>query len=68
MSELDEKLKKIASENWEEFLRIVGDDSIVIAKARLLRKEGKSYNQISIKLSITESKARYACNKDDKQG
>ena len=67
MTELDNKLKELAKTDWEEFLRIVVDDSILIAKARLLREDGKSYRQISIKIGMTPAQVRHAVNKDDKK-
>lgn len=62
-SELDDKLKKLAIDDWEQFVAIMGEDSLVVAKMRLLKKEGKSYRQISLKLSVTESQVRYATKK-----
>lgn len=67
MTELDQKLREIAMLNWSQFVDLVGRDAITSAKACLLRKRKMSYPQISIKLSITESQAKYACTKcDDK--
>ncbi len=60
-SELDKRLQQLATTNWEQFMEIVGKDFIITAKARLLRKEGKSWQQISVKLETTPSKARTAC-------
>jgi len=61
MTPLDEKLQQLASKDWKQFMEIVGDDFILTAKARLLRHEGKSWQQISVKLETTPSKARTAC-------
>lgn len=61
MNDLDKKLQEIATTNWEQFMEIVGPEILITAKARILRKEGKSYQQICIKLEMTESQARYAC-------
>lgn len=63
ITELDKKLQDIAISDWKQFLEIAGDDFIITIKARVLRKEGKSYQQISMKLSITPAQARYACKK-----
>jgi hypothetical protein len=53
--------------NWHQFAALVGKDAITSAKACLLRQKRQSYPQISIKLGITESQAKYACSKcDDK--
>lgn len=60
ITELDNKLKNIANTDWEAFTAIVGSDAIMAAKICILRSEGKSYSQISIKLKITEAQARYA--------
>ncbi len=61
MNELDEKIKNLAIENWAQFVVLVGRETLICAKARMLRKEGKSYNQIMIKLGMTKSQVRYAC-------
>lgn len=63
MSELDNKLQELAKTDWETFFQLVGPNAILTAKARILRKEGKSYRQISVKLEMTESQVRHACNK-----
>lgn len=67
MTELDKKIQEIALMNWEQFVQIIGKDAIVAAKVCLLRQNKKSYGEISNKLSITESQARYACNKCDEK-
>lgn len=59
MSEED-KLKELAATDWQEFVRIIGPDAVLVAKIRLLRLNGKSYQQISTKLHVTENQARYA--------
>lgn len=64
---IDDKLREIALTDWEEFVKIVGMDSILIGKMRLMRINGLTYRQISIKLSVTESQVKYACkNLEDK--
>lgn len=63
MTELDKKLQEIAVMNWQQFVQIIGADAIIAAKVCLLRQNKKSYGEISNKLSISESQARYACNK-----
>ena len=42
---------------------MVGEDAVIGAKICLLRGEHKSYNQIVIRLHITERQARYGCTK-----
>lgn len=66
MSNVDDRIKELAQNNWEEFINLIGENAIVIAKSRLLRRDGKSYRQISLKLKLTQSQIRYAC-KDDKK-
>lgn len=63
MNELELKLQDLAIKNWAVFIAVMGDNAMTIAKAKILRKEGKSYYQIGMKLHITEAQARYACNK-----
>lgn len=67
MTEIDERLQEMAKTDWKKFMEIIGEDSILIAKSRLLRKEGKSYQQISLKIGTTISQVRHACNKDAKK-
>lgn len=66
MKELDQRLQDLAIHNAAMFIALIGRDAMMNAKARLLRSEGKSWKQISLKLEITESQARYACKKADK--
>lgn len=67
MNNHEEKLKIIALTDWEEFIRIVGPDAILIGQMRLMRQEGKTYRQISLRLKVTESQVKYACkNIEDK--
>ena len=63
MTDLDRRLQQIASEDWERFKDMIGENAVIAAKTCLLRGEGKSYHQISIKLMVTESQVRYACGK-----
>lgn len=61
--ELEEKLRKLASTDWGTFTQIAGEEVLIVFSARLLRKEGKSWNEISLKLGITVMQARTACKK-----
>lgn len=63
MTDLDKKLQEMAVMNWPQFAKLVGDDALTAAKVCLLRQQNKSYNEIGIKLRITEHQARYGCNK-----
>lgn len=65
MTDLDLKIKEMAQTDWETLMQLMGSGALITVKARLLRKNGKSYKQISVKLEITEAQARYACNKKD---
>jgi hypothetical protein len=67
LTELDKKLREMAMLNWPQFVALVGKDAITSAKACLLRQKKQSYPQISIKLGITESQAKYACTKCDEK-
>jgi predicted transcriptional regulator len=66
MTELDKKLQEMAIMNWPQFVQMVGLDAITAAKVCLLRKNDKSYGEISNKLGITEHQARYSCQKCEK--
>lgn len=66
MTDLDSKLQQLALSNLALFTALIGKDALTNAKARLLREEGKSWEQISRKLNITRSQARHACKKADK--
>lgn len=63
MTELDKKLQEIALTNWNQFVTLMGEDAIIAAKTCLLRQNGSSYGEISIKLKITEKQARTRCEK-----
>lgn len=65
LTDLDKKLQEIALMNWPQFAALVGEDAITAAKVCLLRQGGKSYGEISNKLSITERQAQYGCGKCD---
>lgn len=68
MSNLDDQLKNLATTDWKQFMEVVGEGTLITAKARILRKNGKSYHQISVKLSLTQSQVRYACKDVKKTG
>lgn len=61
MTQLDEKLKELATTDWEQLMEIAGPDITFVIKARLLRKEGKTWQQISVVLKSTPMKVRTAC-------
>lgn len=61
---LDDKLKELSQIDWDTFVAMIGEESITTAKIRLLRKEGKSYRQICLKVGVTMSKARSACKNE----
>jgi hypothetical protein len=65
LTDLDKKLQEMAVKNWQQFVMLIGEDAINAAKVCLLRKEDKSYGQISRKLGLSEHQARYACSKCD---
>jgi hypothetical protein len=58
MTQLDEKLREMAINNWEQFVQLVGQDAIVRAKSCMLRSHGRSYGEISIALGISYNSAR----------
>lgn len=62
MTDLDRKLQEIGTKNWPQFVALIGEEAILAAKICLLRQDRRSYGEISVKLGITESKARYHCN------
>ena len=63
MTDLDKKLQEMALLNWHQFVALIGEDSITIAKVCLLRRDKRSYGEIEQKLGITYDQARYGCNK-----
>lgn len=63
MTDLDKKLQEIASKNWEQFVFLLGEDTILSAKICLLRQNKMSYGQIQAKLKLPKHKVEYACNK-----
>ena len=65
MTDLDKKLQEIALMNWKQFVALIGEDALLSAKICLLRKNGKSYGEISNKLNVTERLAQYRCNDCD---
>lgn len=66
MTDLDRKLQEMALLNWPQFVQMIGADAVKKAKVCLLRQNNSSYGEISIRLSITEDQARYACGKCEK--
>lgn len=61
MTELDKKLQEIALLNWHQFVELVGEDSILVAKICLLRRRQKTHGEIINKLNISAKKARWWC-------
>lgn len=58
---LDVKLQKLANEDWTTFVQILGEDGLMVVKARILRSEGKSWGEISVRLNMSPQTARTAC-------
>lgn len=52
-TQLDKQLQDLASANWPQFVKLVGEANIMAAKICILRQKGQSYNQIAQKMSIT---------------
>lgn len=65
MTDLDKRLQEIAAKNWQQFIDLIGEDAIIAAKICMLRHDKKSYGEISVKLGITEKRARYWCGECD---
>lgn len=61
LTDLDKRLQEMASKNWEQFVALIGEDAVIAAKICMLRHEKKSYGEISMKLGVTEKRARYWC-------
>lgn len=61
MTDLDKKIKELAISDWEKFMQVAGTDFLITFKARILRSEGKSWQQISMKLEISPRQARVCC-------
>lgn len=59
-SNLDDKIQQLAITNFAQFLVLIGHDALQAAKARMLRAEGKSYQQIALKLGMTIQQVRTA--------
>lgn len=62
MTDLDRKLQEIATKNWPQFVALISEDALTNAKICMLRQDNRSYGEISIKLNVSEKKARYWCN------
>jgi hypothetical protein len=60
MTDLDKKLQQLATTDWHTFMTIVGQDNITVMKARILRQDGKSYQQICVQTGLTMAQARNA--------
>lgn len=68
MDNLDKKIQDLASTDWQTFLSLVGPDVLFEIKVRILHQDGKSYQQIAVKLEEPMHRVRYALtkNKSDK--
>lgn len=53
--EIDEELQQLARLQWEIFITLIGPDAVVTAKVHLMKRKGKSINQIARILKITKS-------------
>lgn len=58
-TDLDKDLQNLAAMDWPAFVKLIGEDIIVSAKICILKKKGKSYNQISNRLRITYKTVEY---------
>lgn len=65
MTELDRRILEMANKNWDQFVALIGEDALIVAKICMLRQENKSYGEISVRLGITEKRARYWCGECD---
>ena len=54
-NDMDEELKHLALSDWHAFVTLIGPDAIITAKVHVMKKNGKSINQIANKLKITKS-------------
>lgn len=66
MTELEKKLMAMSQEDWNAFISLLGPEALMKAKIRMLRREGRSYHEISICLHITPAQVRHAAKKSDK--
>ena len=53
--------EKLAQEDFKTILQLMNDKETITIMARLLRVKGKTYQQIQVKLGITQTQARHAC-------
>lgn len=53
--EIDEELKSLAMLQWQIFITLIGPDAVMTAKVHLMKRKGKSINQIATRLKITKS-------------
>lgn len=51
---LDKDLQQLAVMDWPLFVQLVGEDCIKAAKVCILKRRGKSYNQIATSLHTTK--------------
>lgn len=68
LTTLDAQLQEIALADWEHFVELIGDKAIRRAKICLLKRKGKSLNQIAVKLHITKRMAEHSCNNCHTEG
>jgi len=62
-TELDRQLQELASEDWEKFVKLMGEKNIMAAKICILRAKGKSYNQIALRVGTTQKVVRNRSHK-----
>lgn len=62
-TDLDNQLRQLANVDWPAFVDLIGHEAITAAKVCMLKKQGRSMNQISNRLSITKRKVQVRCEK-----
>ena len=60
----DEKLQDLAMCNWAMFVSLLGKDALISAKIRILRDEGRTYQEICNKLNVSIMQVRHALKKE----
>lgn len=61
ITDLDRQLQEIALKDWEQFVKMIGEDKIIKLKVCLLKSNGNTYGMIQRKLHLTKNKVQYAC-------
>jgi hypothetical protein len=52
---------KLLQEDFKTILQLMSDKEVITIMARKMRVDGKTYQQIQVKLGITQTQARHAC-------